>query len=235
MKSIVKIGVPAKVYDDLIEHPDIGSEKLLPYPLWKYPPEWHTSAAKNMRELGEFFKKGDARRSSYIQCPSVSNIIKKSIVVSSLFDLKISSSGGKLLVDEDTKELTDKSHTKNQHEQLTGGRYENVKVALPYYMMAGKTQQLVLNLPPELHESYYKTRMWTNFGMFPYSRKMSMQTNTFWPVYEDYEETIPAGTPLNYLTFPNLKSKVDVEYVRIADDYPTWAWIHRKASDFILK
>jgi len=237
MKSVVKIGIPDYLYEDLISHPDVGAEKLVPYPLWKYPPEWYTNSSKEMRDLSEFFTKGDSRRASYIQCPSVSNIIKKSIVVPAYQDYHIACDGHRITsaVDESGNSMMTFSHSKNQHEALTGGNYENVKIQSAMFLMSMGEEQLVLNLPPELHESYYKSKMWTNFGMFPYKRKMSMQTNLFMPVDKEYELTIPAGTVLNYFTFPNLKSKIHVEYVRVKNNFNPLSMLTRRVPRFILK
>ena len=228
MTEKIKFLIEADKYDGLIEHKDEGDlPTYLPYPLWKYPDEWMKNY--NGSKSAHWWEEGKAM--SYKSCPSFVNTMKKTIVLPIPSDFVAKIVEGELSIKAASDLITlnpDNIHPNEQFGGLIPDNVFNLKFGLPYTMSVRR--QTVALTDAHLHASNYEIQPWKCMtALLEIGNNFPCNINTLWnsdhlQCLDDHR--ILLGTPMAYLTFPEAKGKVDVEFVKVGNGYGNT--FHRK-------
>lgn len=185
---VIEIGVPTRYWDTLVE---------VPYPLWKNPPEWMLNTTNN----------------GLLRCPVTRNTMQKTIVISHNTDTEVKFVDGEFDVKLSENEGTEvRFHREHEFSGLTHD-HVSVKIAPPMTLLCETVVQFT---PPFLHEvPSIGTPM---YGMVNVPGAMRCAVNCLYHTESYYVHELPKGSPLCYLTFPNIESKVEVEMIKYDGD-----------------
>ena len=164
----------------------------VPYPLWKNPPEWIKS--------GENY--------GLCRCPVTRNTMQKTIVIPHTTDTEVRFDGEFHVNWTDKNGTEVRFHRDHEFDGLTED-HMSVKFAPPFTLLCETVVQFT---PAFLHE--VPTLGSPMYGMVNVPGKMKCAVNCLYPINQYYVHELPKGSPMCYLTFPNIEGKVDVEMVK---------------------
>lgn len=230
----VKIAIRSpELYETYFNNPQVdAARELHPKPLWKCKDEWWNGPARKPNYTGEASWKNNTMLQSptFVACPSTRNWVEKTIVVPLTVDLEVTKtpSGVEFARNGHPHFLYVTHHSPEEYAMYTK-KYTNVKFGLPYDIL---TKELILEGPPHLHKHYFHLPFRTAHGLIQCPGVFSCMVNTFWEddyIYKKLDDEqssifLPAGTPLAYITFPNIKGKIDVEFVEAPNNDPMLWW-----------
>lgn len=231
MTEKIKFLIPADCYEGLIEHKSENDLPThLPYPLWKYPDEWVKNY--NPAKSSDWWDNG--KKMSYRTCPSFVNMMKRTVVmpmptefVARLFEGDFSGKVASDLVIVNPENR----HPNEQFGGLIPDNVFNLKFEFPYIMHARKQSLAITDA--HLHSSNYEIEPWKPMtALLDVGNNFPILINTLWNSEHLQcidECRIKVGTPMAYLTFPEARGKVEVEFAKIGNNYKNL--FHRKLFD----
>lgn len=134
------------------------------------------------------------------------------------------------------KEIMGKVTVRGSHsdDQLAGYApgYSNVKFGFNFFFNFPEKRTELFVQAPFLENSYFESDFITMPAYLSCERMISMMVNTLVKkdLVVDKYKTIPAGTPMAYVTIPNLETKLELEYKPYYDYTTSYKLIIRKGA-----